>query len=124
MLAQHRNPQRGASRLKTLFGVLFLAALVYLAIKIIPPFVNNYQLQDSLVEEARFAGVNRRDADAVRNDVFKKMKEIGVPGRREDIRVESIATGTRISIDYTVVVQLPGYEIPLKFHPTADSNSI
>jgi hypothetical protein len=121
---QDRNSQKGASRLKTILGILFLAALIYLAVKIVPPFVNNYQFQDALVEEARFAGVNRKDADTIRSDVFKKMQEIGIPGSRDDIRVESVATGTRISIDYTVVVDLPGYELPLKFHPTADSNSI
>ena len=122
--SQRGNPERGAGRLKTLIGLFVFLALAYCAFKIIPPFINNYQLQDAMVEEARFAGVQRKDTERIRDDVYKKMQEIGIPARREDIRIETVASGLRISLDYRVIVDLPGYQFPLQFHPTADSNSI
>ncbi len=122
--SQRGNPERGAGRLKTLIGLLVFVAVGYVAFKVVPPYVNNYQLQDAMVEEARYASAQRKDLDTVRNDVFKKMQELGIPARREDIRVETIAAGLRISLDYRVIIDLPGYQFPLQFHPTADSNSI
>ena len=122
---QNRALERGASRVKAVLGLLIFIALVYLAVKLIPPYVNNYQLQDKMVEEARFAGVNRKDADSVREDVFKLVKDLEIPARKEDIHVEPIGVGNvRITLDYTVVVNVPGHEFHLEFHPQADSNSI
>ena len=52
--------------------------------------VNNYQLVDSMKEEARYAGVNRRDPELIRDDMYKKMKELDIPAKREDVHVEMI----------------------------------
>jgi hypothetical protein len=103
----------------------FLAALIYVAFKLVPPFINNYQLEDAMKQEARFAGVNRKDQDSIRNDVYKKIQELEIPARREDIRVESIAPfSVRISLDYSVPVDLRVYQLRLEFHPTGDSSSL
>ena len=125
MPMQRREREGGAGRLKTVLVLAFLAALVYVALKLVPPFVDNYQLEDAMKQEARFAGVNRKDPEAIRNDVYKKIQELEIPARREDIRVESIAPfSVRISLDYTVPVDLRVYQLRLQFHPTGDSSSL
>jgi hypothetical protein len=122
---QRRERERGTGRLKTVVVLAFLAALIYVAVKLVPPFVENYQLEDAMKQEARFAGVNRKDPDAIRNDVYKKIQELEIPARREDIRVESIAPfSVRISLDYSVPVDLRIYQFRLQFHPTGDSSSL
>ena len=122
---QYRERERGTGRLKSVLVLAFLAALIYVAFKLVPPFINNYQLEDAMKQEARFAGVNRKDQDSIRNDVFKKIQELEIPARREDIRVEAIAPfSVRISLDYTVPVDLSIYQLRLQFHPTGDSSSL
>jgi hypothetical protein len=120
-----RQRERGSSRLRMLMTLAFVALCIFLGVKIIPVLVNNYQLVDSMKEEARYAGVNRRDAELIRDDMYKKLKELDIPAKREDVRVELIGPFMyRISLDYTVVVDLRVYQLSLNFHPQADSNSI
>jgi hypothetical protein len=120
-----RQREKGASRLKTVFGLLVLAAIIYCGIQIVPPFVNNYQLQDAMKEEARFAGVNRRDPESIKDAIFVKMRELNIPARREDIHVELNGPFSYlISLDYSVTVDLRVYQLRLQFHPQGDSGSL
>lgn len=120
-----RQREKGASRLKTVFGLLVLAAIIYCGIQIVPPFVNNYQLQDAMKEEARFAGVNRRDPESIKDAIFVKMRELNIPARREDIHVELNGPFSYlISLDYSVTVDLRFYQLRLQFHPQGDSGSL
>lgn len=120
-----RQPERGSSRFRALLTLAFVGICIFLGIKIIPVLVNNYQLVDSMKEEARYAGVNRRDPELIRDDMYKKMKELDIPAKREDVHVEMIGPSMfQISLDYTVVVDLRVYQLSLNFHPQADSNSI
>jgi len=120
-----RNRERGAGRMKTILLLLIFAGMIYMAIKVIPPYVNNYELQDAMKTEARFAGVNRKSSQEVREDIYKKIKELGIPAKPENIKVEGLPNfGLRITVTYQVVVALPGYELVLNFQPTADNTSI
>ncbi len=120
-----RQRERGSSRLRMPMTLAFVALCIFLGVKIIPVLVNNYQFVDSMKEEARYAGVNRRDAELIRDDMYKKIKELEIPAKREDVHVEMIGPFMyRISLDYTVVVDLRVYQLALNFHPQAESNSI
>ena len=120
-----RKSERGSSRLRALMTLAFVGVCIFLGVKIIPVLVNNYQLVDSMKEEARYAGVNRRDSESIRDDMSKKLKELEIPAKREDVHVEMIGPSMyQISLDYTVVVDLRVYQLSLHFHPQADSNSI
>ncbi len=120
-----RQRERGSSRFRALLTLAFVCLCIFLGIKIIPVLVNNYELVDSMKEEARYAGVNRRDPELIRDDMYKKMKELDIPAKREDVHVEMIGPSMfEISLEYTVVVDLRVYQLSLNFHPQADSNSI
>ena len=119
-----RAQERGGARLKLLLAVLVLFSLLYTGWKVIPPYFANYQLQDSMETEARFAAVNKRTQDDIRDDIFRKIKDLDIPARRQDIRVEPIEGGLRITVDYAVPIDLPGYTFELQFHPQADNRSI
>ncbi len=121
----NRRRERGGARAKTLLAVFVLFGLIYTGWKIIPPYFANYQLQDSMQTEARFAAVNRRTDDDIREDIFRKVKDLGIPARRQDIRVEFVEGGAlRITVNYAVPIDLPGYSFQLQFHPQADNRSI
>ncbi len=121
-----RNRQLGAGKLKSLLILLVMGAAIYAAVKIVPAYMNNYQLQDTMTSEARFATSTypKKTPDDIRDDLFRKMQELGVPAKREDIQVNMQDQFVGISLDYAVPVDLSIYQFTLQFHPHADSHSI
>jgi hypothetical protein len=123
--AQHsRAQERGGSKLNLLITLLILGGTVFSAYKLVPPYFVNYQFQDSLESEARFAMAGRKTEDDMRDDVWKKMQELGIPGKRDDIRISVVEGVVQISLNYTVPIDLQVYQFNLQFHPHADNHSI
>jgi hypothetical protein len=116
--------ERGGSKLKTLFALAIVAALVFAAIKIVPVYVTNYQLQDSMQEEATFASVNRKSADQIKTDMEKRLENLGISVDPSTIEVSSFGGNVQISLEYTIPVDLTVYQLQLHFHPQADNASI
>lgn len=120
----NRRSQRGEGKLKTIIGLAILAAIVYVGFKVIPPYINNFELEDAMKTEARFGYANRKTPEEVRNTIYKKIRELQIPAGPEDIRVELLGNGMRITVTYTVVIELPGYTLELNFKPTVDNMSV
>jgi hypothetical protein len=116
--------EKGGSRVKTLITLVIVFALVYGAIKIVPIYVANYQLQDSMQEEATFASVNRKSADDIKSDLEKRLTDLGIAVDPSTIQVTSYSGNVQISLEYTIPVDLTVYQLQLHFHPHADNASI
>lgn len=119
-----RTTERGGSKLNTLLTLLILGSLVFAGVKIIPAYFANYQFQDAIETEARFSIANRKGEDDVREDVWKKIQELGIPAKKEDIRILSNEGYVQISLSYTVPVDLRVYQFKLEFHPHADNRTL
>ena len=105
--------------LRALFGVVFIVAVVIAVFKLVPPYYNNYQLQDTIADEARMNTYTPKSVEQMRDSIFKKCQELDIPVTREQINVEREPNSVAIWIDYTVRVDLPGYPVDLKFHPSS-----
>jgi hypothetical protein len=119
-----RRSQRGAGHLKTVVFVLVLLLAVYVAFKLVPPYVSEYQLQDKMQELARFGIVNRYSEEQVRENVFKTVQDLDLPIKREDIKVTVTQATCRISLDYTVPVDMFFYSTELHFSPSSENKSL
>lgn len=121
-----RDGERGSINFKFLFTVLFVAALVFAAIKIVPVYVTNYQFQDSMQTEARFAlsGYPRKSEDDIREDLWKEMQKQGIPARKEDIHVSIQQSLVNITLDYSVPIDLKLFQWAPEFHLHADNHTI
>ncbi|MGA8144475.1 MAG: DUF4845 domain-containing protein [Candidatus Acidiferrales bacterium] len=119
-----RNPERGGSGMKLVLMLMVLGSMVFAGIKILPVYVNNYQMQDAIESEARFAIGNRLGAKDVRDNVWKKVTEIGIPAEQDDLKVVTTQGTVQISLDYSVPVDLLVYKFTLDFHDHADNRSI
>lgn len=128
MSANNSGSERGGARTKTLLGLIIVAALVYSAIKIVPVYVNNYDMQDAMQEEARFVfnpNTGRpKSLDEIRGELVKKAEALGLPLDSDSINVNQNGSKITISADYTVQVDLVVYQFSLHFHPQADNTSI
>ncbi len=121
-----RAGQRGGSKLNNLIVIAILGALAFIAVKIIPVYVNSYEFQDSIESESRFAlaGYPKKSVDDIRDDVFKKMQDLNIPGKEEDIQVTVDNRDVDIGLDYSIPINLAVYQFTLQFHPHADNHSI
>jgi hypothetical protein len=121
---QRRHSQRGAGKLKSVVFALVLLLGIYAAFKLVPPYVSEYQLQDKMQELARFGIVNRYSEEQVRENVFKTVQDLDLPVKREDIKVIVTQATCRISLEYTVPVDLLVYSTELHFSPSSENKSL
>jgi hypothetical protein len=121
---RQRHPERGASRMGTIVTFAILAVGLFVIVKVAPAYMNEYQLQDSMNEEARFAVVNHKNSEDVHADVMKKTTELGLPVTDKDVTVVTNPTSTQISVKYTVPVDLKFYQFTIDFNPTADGRTM
>ncbi len=119
-----RRAERGEGHGKAILWTLVLIFAVFLAIKLVPAYVAEYQLHDKLVTEARLATVNRPSDEQLRNIIFQEIQELEIPARREDIKIESSSRFVRISVEYTVPIDLWLYRTELHFSPSTENKSL
>jgi len=123
-LSASRRAERGEGKLKAVLFTVILVLLVYSAFKIVPVYVQNYQLSDKMQETARFAVVNRYNEEQIRDTIFKEIQSLEIPAKREDIKVSSSQSIVRISVDYSVPVDLLFYHMDLHFTPSSENKSV
>lgn len=122
----NNNGQRGGSRLNLLLTLAILGAMLFVAVKLVPVYFANFQFQDSIESESRFAlaGYPKKSPDDVRDDVWKKVQELGIPAQKDAIQINMANGSVDIALDYSVPIDLKVYEFTLQFHPHADNHSI
>ena len=113
---------------KLILGFGAFIAVIVLGITFVPPYFANYQFEDVLKNEALAATYSTRSEDDIKAVVLKKAKDLDIPVNSKQLRV--VRTGTSgagtltISADYTVPVNLPGYETALEFHPSSTNKGV
>lgn len=116
--------QRGEGRGKAIaFTALFVFG-IFAAVKLVPPYLAEYELSDKMQELARFAVVNRYSEDQIRDNVFKEVRNLEIPVKREDIHVDASSEQVKISVDYRVPVDLLVYKFDLHFTPSSQDKNL
>ena len=115
----------GKGGVKSFLSLIFLAAVVFCAFKIVPVYVDNYELQDYVNSVAVQATVQSPavTSEAVQNEIVTKAVSLGLPVRSQDVKV-SVSRTVLINLDYTVYVDLKLYVLPLHFTPSAENSNI
>jgi hypothetical protein len=123
-LLKRRLSERGAGKLKTVLFIAIALILIYMGVKLLPPYVSEYQLLDKMQEQARFGVANRYTEEQVRDNVFKVVQDLEIPAKREDIKVTVTQAIVKVSMEYTVPVDLLFYSTELHFSPSSENKSI
>ncbi len=108
--------------MKTVRALLGLAALVlaiYIGWTMIPPYFNNYKLQDIVADEARMNTYTPKSEDAMRETIYQKCKDMDMPVTREQIAVQRAPNGVSIDVNYTVHLDYPIHPVDLNFHTSS-----
>jgi hypothetical protein len=118
------SPERGGGNLKAILYLALLIAAVFVAIKIVPAYVAEYQLKDKITEQARFAVVNRAGEDQIKDNIFRTIQDLDIPAKRDDVKVASTNHGVQITVSYSVPVDFLVYQTELNFSPSSEGIDI
>jgi cell division protein FtsL len=120
-----RRSEEASGRFKALVSLAFLAAVIFAAIKILPVYVNNYQLQDHIRQLSIQLAVRTKPAtpDEIRDEVVAFAQDHGVPLTADNVKV-TITSHIMINVDYTVPVDLMVYTFRLHFTPSAENQAL
>jgi hypothetical protein len=126
---EHRLPsscrsQRGGGTIKAILWTAILVYGAFVAYKIIPAYVAEYQLADKMQEQARFAVVNRYSEDQIRDNIFKVVQDLEIPVKRDQIKIVDTQQVVKISMDYTIPVDLLVYHLDLHFTPASENKEL
>jgi len=97
--------------MRIVFSLVLIVVLIFLGLKFVPVYYENYSFNDYVADESRRASyAANTSADSIRDEVFKKATELEIPVTKEEIHVEKGGSGgvvpVSISVDYTVHLDL------------------
>jgi hypothetical protein len=126
MSRARQNGERGGSKTNLVFAVAVVLALLFVALKIVPVYFAKYEIQDAIETETRFAysGYPKRSADDIREEVWRKAQDLGIPAQKDAVQVDLGNGSVAIGIQYSVPIDLLVYQFTLEFNPHADNHTI
>ncbi|MBI3934418.1 MAG: DUF4845 domain-containing protein [Acidobacteria bacterium] len=104
--------------------ILVVAAIVFAAFKLLPPYIDNYQLQDSMESITRTATYNRMTEADIRKQILNEARVLGVPLQENQLVVQRAGASVNISARYVITVDLLVRQIDLNFEPAAGNRNI
>ncbi|HMK31312.1 MAG TPA: DUF4845 domain-containing protein [Terriglobales bacterium] len=110
--------------IRALLAIFLLVAGIYAGYKIVPVYINNYQLQDALDEEVKLNTYTLKSENDMRQSIYKKAQSLDIPVTPEQIEVKRAGNTVSISTQYTMHVDLPLYPLDLTFAPSSKNKSV
>ena len=123
-LRTRRRSERGEGKLKAIMVTAILLLGVIAGVKVIPPYVAEYQLNDKIQEIARFGIVEHSTEDQLKDKVMKTIEDLEIPATKDNIKVTAGTQRVTISVDYTVPVDIFFYHVDLHFTPSSENKSL
>lgn len=116
--------QRGFLTFSGVLLILVVGAIFFVAFKLLPPYIRNYQLQDSLETIARTATYNRMTETQIRDEVLSEAEDLGILLEKRQVAVRSTGNSVDIAVRYVISVDLLVRQLELQFAPGAGNRNI
>jgi hypothetical protein len=110
-----RASESGQSQLRGILTLAAVAVLIYVAVRTVPIYIDNYDLEDYIRQLAIQATAARPPAAQIQQSVLAHALDLHLPVSADQIKVESNRGGVKIAVDYTVPVDLRVYTLVLHF---------
>ena len=109
------NPQA----VRTVAGIVVLILLLVIAVRLVPPYVENFRLQQYVNDLAADPNTASLAPEAIRANIVNRAAALGLPVHDPDVHVMHTESTFKIQVLYLVHVDLPGYSVDLHFRPAA-----
>ena len=103
--------------------LLILVALLFAASRYVPAYVAAFQFNDYVRQEVKYAASARKTAESLRTEIFDKAGELGIPIKKNDIRITKKGPSFTLEVDYRWPIDMKVYRHQLTFH-TSESGEI
>ena len=101
---------------RQIFILLTFVVLLFVGAQYVAAYFTSYQFNDFIRQEVKYAASSRKTADALRTDVFEKASELGIPIKKDDIRITRRGPSFTLEVDYHWPIDLKVYHHELLFH--------
>jgi hypothetical protein len=106
-------------KVKGLMGILVVVIGFYVAWNMVPPYFNNYQLQDALDDIARKGSYTAQTDDDIKKAVIAKAEAEDIKLKEDQIVVSRVRDMLGITVKYRIHVEMLVHPVDLDF--TANS---
>ena len=112
--------QRGDSKFGCVAMLLLMALLVFLAVKIVPVYVDKISFGDDVTRIVNRAGANNWGDQAIREQIIKTARSLDFDLRQGQIKIErsgrfQSASRLKVTVTYSRDVSFPGYTHSFSF---------
>ena len=116
--------QRGFISISGIFSLLILAFIIFVGVKLAPPYFGNYQIQDAIQNIALIASYNPITEDEILRNVISRAGGYGIDLKPKQVTVHKGAGTVIIVVDYTVTVDLVVRRMDIHFEPSTSNKNI
>ncbi|HUJ13614.1 MAG TPA: hypothetical protein VL284_07470 [Thermoanaerobaculia bacterium] len=106
--------ERGEGQFGCLVGLVLLAIAVFVAWKVIPLKVKAAEVRQTLVDEAKSAGMH--NDDRIHRAIMEAAQEDNLPVKDDDIKINRGNNQITVTLDYVVPIEFPGYTYEWHVH--------
>ena len=114
-----KRSERGEGQLGCIFGLIILAATVYVAFKLVPVKMAAADMRRTITDQARSAGMI--PDEKIRKAIMIRAMDLDIPLDEKNLVVRRHNNEISIEAEYTVPVKFPGYVFYWKFNPSAEN---
>jgi hypothetical protein len=114
-----RTAERGDSNLGCIVWLVVLAIAVLISWKMIPVKVNSAEMADYMVEVAQFHSA-RKPPEELKKMILTRASELNIPLTKENVTVVRTGDRIRMTVEYTIPVDFPGYTYNWHFRHELD----
>ncbi len=123
-LMQADHSHRGFISISGIISLVVLASMIFLALKLAPSYISNYQLQDAIQNIALTASYSPMTEDEILKTVVSRANSYGIELRPKQVTVHKGGNSVVIVASYTVPVDLLVRQVDLHFEPSASNHNI
>ena len=98
-------------------GIAVLVCLLAFAVILIPPYFENWKLQQYLNDLGADPETSKKPLEVVRAKVVNHAAALGLPVHTDDVRVSKVGDAVKVDVLYLVHVNLALYTVDLHFRP-------
>ena len=113
MRTMMRRGEHGKGNMGAILALIGFIIFVYAMFKIVPHFMNNYELDDFMKTEARFLSYGQRSEMEARTNIINKARGLDIP--TDGLTISKDGRRVKMRLAYTISVEFPGYTFTKDF---------
>jgi hypothetical protein len=101
---------------RQIFILLIVVGVLFGGSQYVPAYFAAFQFNDYVRQEVKYAAASRKTADTLRANILQKADELGIPLKKDNIRITRRGPSFTLEVEYHWPVNMRIYQHELVFH--------